>query len=581
MSELIDQYTIETTWSTRLADDIVLEATQGELPLEMETSILGHIDHINTNKYVETKEIYIKLLTFILKEDTKLPIQTVTRLGHIAGISDPPVAFQWGLLLIKLCRNSGLYTLKTINDKWYILPNFTIDNIAKQKLDKLQYLPPMKQKPINWKNNEMGGWLWENKHIILGHKFNRHDRYVACDVLNKLQSIPWEIDASTYLFEKKTNTKMNHKQFLRVVDQYLGQHFYFVWRYDSRGRSYTSGYDLDLQTDEYGKALVSLHKKELITQLQNLYIAIANHAGKDKLTWKERYDWTARQAIDKIKWKEPILGKKAIRALKDTTEGKPTGYVMSIDATASGLQIMAILSGCKKTAKLVNCIDPHKRYDIYSEVVKLMNKQLKKPNKVSRPIIKEVVMTHYYNSKAKPKLLLTDEQQDVFYKIIDGLLPGPESIMEMINNCWNPEITCNSWIMPDGHTAYIPVIKSIDGTYTDPEFGEIPLTWSQQATSSDFRSLCPNIIHSIDGYVAREMIRNCDFQLTHIHDCFVFNPNYLQKVCQTYRKIMADIASSNLFEDILRQITFDSSITVNKISTDLNIDILNSEYMLS
>ena len=52
MSELIDQYTIETTWSTRLADDIVLEATQGELPLEMETSILGHIDHINNNKYV-------------------------------------------------------------------------------------------------------------------------------------------------------------------------------------------------------------------------------------------------------------------------------------------------------------------------------------------------------------------------------------------------------------------------------------------------------------------------------------------------------------------------------------------------
>ena len=91
--------------------------------------------------------------------------------------------------------------------------------------------------------------------------------------------------------------------------------------------------------------------------------------------------------------------------------------------------------------------------------------------------------------------------------IIDGLLPGPESIMEMINNCWNPEITCNSWIMPDGHTAYIPVIKSIDGTYTDPEFGEIPLTWSQQAPSSDFRSLCPNIIHSI----ASKRINSPDF----------------------------------------------------------------------
>jgi len=68
---------------------------------------------------------------------------------------------------------------------------------------------------------------------------------------------------------------MNKKQFLRVIDQYLGEHFYFVWRYDSRGRSYSSGYDLNLQSDEYGKALLSLHNKEAITELPNLYIAIA------------------------------------------------------------------------------------------------------------------------------------------------------------------------------------------------------------------------------------------------------------------------------------------------------------------
>ena len=117
--------------------------------------------------------------------------------------------------------------------------------------------------------------------------------------------------------------------------------------------------------------------------------------------------------------------------------------------------------------------------------------------------------------------------------------------------------------------------------YTDVELGDIPLRWYHQTTSDNFRSLCPNVIHSIDGYIAREMIRRCDFQLSHIHDCFVFNPNYLQKVIATYKEIMAEIAKSNLFNDILRQITGNPNISATKASTDLDLDILDSSYMLS
>ena len=39
MTISIDQYTIETTWSTRITDDIVLKAIQGDVPDNMETSI--------------------------------------------------------------------------------------------------------------------------------------------------------------------------------------------------------------------------------------------------------------------------------------------------------------------------------------------------------------------------------------------------------------------------------------------------------------------------------------------------------------------------------------------------------------
>ena len=580
----IEQYALETSWSTRITDEVILESIQGDIPFPMELSILEAITDLNSGK-VSNKEIFIKLFSILLRDPVSKPIQAIsTQLGHIAGIKDSARAFEWGILLVKECKDSGLYTLRQIDNEWYVHPNFTLDKETQRKLDKLQYLPPMKVMPKNWSNNHNGGWLWENKHLILGSRFTKHDKPLSYDVINKLQRIPWEIDTNTYLFEKQTNRILNKKKFLRVINEYLGSSFHFVWRYDSRGRSYSSGYDLNLQSNEYGKALLSLHKKELITEtgLPNLYIAIANHAGKDKLTWQDRYDWAVMQKFDKIDeiaWNEPILGRKAVRALKDTEDGKPTGYVMSLDATSSGIQVMAAVSGCKKTARFVNMMDPAIRYDLYTEIASLMNMQLPKP--ISRKIVKQVAMTHFYNSRATPKALLSKIELGVFYNIITGLLPGAEDVMDIINQCWNPNANHHTWIMPDGHTVYVPVVESTNGVYSDPELGDIPLRWLHQTKSDNFRSLCPNVIHSIDGYVAREMIRRCNFQLSHVHDCFVFNPNYLQDVTSMYREIMAEIAKGDILQDILQQITGNSSLVVTKFSDDLDCNIVNSNYMLS
>ena len=153
--------------------------------------------------------------------------------------------------------------------------------------------------------------------------------------------------------------------------------------------------------------------------------------------------------------------------------------------------------------------------------------------------------------------------------------------MDIINACWNSNEDHHTWVMPDGHTVYVPVIEGINGTYADAELGEIPLRWYHQTKSENFRSLCPNVIHSIDGYIAREMVRRCNFQLSHVHDCFVFNPNLLQVVGKTYREIMADIAKGDIFRDILRQITGDNTMQITKASSDLDQDILKSSYMLS
>jgi len=579
MTEAIDQYLLETSWSTRITDEIVLEAITGDIPLGMELNILNGISGINRGK-VTNKEIFIKFFSIILCEKVGRPIQAIsTQLGHAAGISDSAKAFEWGILLVKLCRDAGLYTLTKIDQEWYVNPNFTLDKKTKQKIAKLQYLPPMKTLPLQWSDNTNGGWLWESKHLVLGSRFTKHARPLAYDVINKLQAVEWEIDTDTYLLEKETNRNLNKKKFLRVINEYLGSPFHFVWRYDSRGRSYSSGYDLNLQSNEYGKALLSLHNKEIIKSEVNLFVAIANHMGQDKLTWEERIKFVCEQDEDDIVWDEPILGRKALRALDDCRAGKPSGYVMSLDATSSGIQIMAAISGCRTTATYVNAIDPNVRYDVYAEVTDLMNAKLDKP--IPRKIGKQCVMTHFYNSKATPKALLSEEELAVFYEVIEGLLPGAEGVMEAINECWDPEADHHSWVMPDGHTVYVPVVEGINATYMDDELGDIPLRYYEQTNSDNFRSLCPNVIHSIDGYIAREMIRRCDFQLSHIHDCFVFSPDHLQEVAQCYREIMAEVAEGNIFRDILRQITGNPKMGVIKFSNDLAEGILDSSYMLS
>ncbi len=338
-SAAIDQFNIETSWSTRITDSIILESIKGDIPLPMEMNILQGINDLNRGK-VSNKDIFVKFFSIILRDKVSKPIQAVsTQLGHIAGISDPARAFEWGILLIKTCKEAGLYTLEHIENEWYVCPNFTLDKETKQKLAKLQYLPPMKTVPIKWTNNHDGGWMWENKHLVLGKRFNQHDKPLSYDVINKLQTIPWEIDTDTFLLEKDTNSKLSKKKFLRVMNEHLGQPFHFVWRYDSRGRSYSSGYHLNLQSNEYGKALLSLHKKEMITNEGNMLIAIANHAGKDKLTWLERIEWAGLQNPDNIEWEQPILGRKAMRAFEDMEKGKPSGYVMSLDATSSGYML--------------------------------------------------------------------------------------------------------------------------------------------------------------------------------------------------------------------------------------------------
>jgi DNA-directed RNA polymerase len=586
----------ELEYSKRMRNNLILTDVLDDIPTKITQSLNLAIDSYRSGSYYQSKQnrvaklpetidIVSNIIAIILSSKRKQPIQGLaTELGRSLGYHNQISAVKTGAEILALCHGK-LYDIELNDDGTEIVPKYKLTSDSIDKLNVLQYLPPMVQKPNDWISNTDGGWLWERKSIILG-KGTHHFKPQAYDALNLLQSVAWTIDIPTYTNFVNTNEAMDNDQFERVICQYFGKPFYFVWRYDKRGRSYSSGYDLNVQSNEYGKALLSLFNKKVVTNLDNIKIAIAGHAGQDKLTWDYRIKWFNQQLnLDVDTFDEPILGSKAIQAYLDSKKGIPTGYTMSIDATASGLQVMSALSGCKVTARACNMVNTGNREDIYQFVADSMNAILKPIDSVTRKDVKKPVMTTFYNSEANPKATFNKQQLSAFYEALDDALPGALDVMEAVNQYWDNTADVHMWTLPDGHVAKVPVTEMSDIRIEVDELDHRTFTYryNKQQPSENYRSLVANIVHSVDGYVAREMVRRCHsmkIDLVHIHDCFVFSPDYLQVVQQTYREILAEIANSDLLSDILSKIS-GSYVPVTKLSTDLAKEILNSEYMLS
>lgn len=457
------------------------------------------------------------------------------------------------------------------NQENMLYPLYQMPTNHRKDRKNYHYVPPQLGYPEDWEDNFTHG------PVTLGNVVHQYPQ--ALDALNKLQSIPFKLDPTVILEEERTkDTK--YDRYLKVISKYLGKTFYFIWKFDKRGRSYSQGYDINLQSNEYHKAQLSLAFDEVVKDEDALKIAIANHAGHSKLNWEDRIAWFDAQegVFDTEGFDEPILGRKALRAYESFLEGTPTGYWMSIDATASGLQIMAAISDCEQTAKLVNLINTGKREDVYQMVADEMNKSLNLEDHVSKKEVKKPVMTRFYNSQAMPKKLLNKKQLKAFERVLNGLMPGGMQVMELINLCWDTDKDEFSWTLPDGHVAHCPVVENETVTVKLHEY-EFPFTYKKQQGSKNFRSLCPNIIHSIDGWIAREMVRRTKFDLFHIHDCFAFHPNHLEEVKDTYKSILADLNDMDLLGSIVSELL--GKNVVCKGTNKLSNEIRKSEYALS
>jgi hypothetical protein len=218
-----------------------------------------------------------------------------------------------------------------------------------------------------------------------------------------------------------------------------------------------------------------------LTPYEYILIDIANCWGLDKYTWDERIAWVKENVEDLealvIDAKDPYLYLKAIRAKQDAEIGIATGYMIGLDATQSGLQLMACMSGCRTTAKNTNLINTGKREDFYNKVTATMNRF--SLGGYGRDDIKPPVMTVFYGSQNEPMKVFGEDTPELaaFYATLEKECPGPMEVMEDIKKCWNSDALVHSWVLPDGHTAYVPVKVQVSKKIEVAELSKATFTY--------------------------------------------------------------------------------------------------------
>lgn len=322
-------------------------------------------------------------------------------------------------------------------------------------------------------------------------------------------------------------------------------------------------------------------------------IAVANAFGKDKVVWDSRLkfadsliDIPFEEQLDIAlnEAKEPMLAVKALHAVRDAQNGVPSGFLVNLDCTASGLQIMAALTGCKKTAARVNLINTGNRENVYDHMAQTMRDF---GCDVDADIMKAPTMTVFYGSTEQPKSIFGEDTKELamFYKTLEKDLTGAWNMLNTVQSVWNPEWLRYGFTLPDNHTVDIPVMCKKDFKIEIAEFFKRTFTFRTSVNcEKDYsRELCANVTHAVDGYIVRRMYALANeqgWELATIHDSFWCLPNYVNYMRQNFVTIMVDIAKSDLLTQILRDLTGKNAI-YEKYSQDLHLDILKSEYALS
>jgi hypothetical protein len=232
---------------------------------------------------------------------------------------------------------------------------------------------------------------------------------------------------------------------------------------------------------------------KLLTSLDYLKVQIANCMGHDKLSWEDRIDWVNTNE-DKLlnlcaDADEPAQMFSAVCTYQDALLELPVNGTVSLDATASCVQYISLLTGDRESAIASNIVDSGIRQDAYTLVHAATGL-----SDIPRSDCKKAVMQSSYGSVTIADAIY-GANAPKFYAAMNQVLPEVLRYVDLANSCWNPKAITHEWVMPDGFHVVLPSEKKVEHT-VQFKGKSLTITETIEAPAKSSKRLPSCIIHS-------------------------------------------------------------------------------------
>lgn len=233
--------------------------------LDVEKTVIAVIAAVlHTTQTQTIQQVVGYLANHIPHED---PFQCAVTAGEIISLGHKP-----GGLYEIIRHGSGTPATIQVN-RWDYLEKKLLH--AFDWINDTHFNPPLIEPPKEVTNNHSCGYHTIQEPCILG-RYTLHDDKINLDTINSLNSIEWVLDpdvlAEPEVPSKPLKDATAHQQFVHMAQQsrklyqmFKDRVFWLVWQADSRGRYYSHGYHINLQAQEYKKALLSFNREEILT----------------------------------------------------------------------------------------------------------------------------------------------------------------------------------------------------------------------------------------------------------------------------------------------------------------------------
>tara|TARA_R100001594_G_scaffold17813_1_gene36023 strand:+ start:539 stop:2905 length:2367 start_codon:yes stop_codon:yes gene_type:complete len=425
-------------------------------------------------------------------------------------------------------------------------------------------------------------------------------------------------------FRRSCRTRMT----MEAIERFKNKTFYIPWSFDYRGRAYPIPAFLTPQDTDYGKSLLRFADEKYINNESAEWLAfqVATTYGRDKDTWDERQAWVldnltliSRVANNPIRYlpdweaaEEPWQFLAACEEYYNCVvmqTRRCTGLMVAIDATCSGLQILAGLASDKSTAQLVNVLPSDRPQDAYKAVAEYSKPNI--PERLrpywDRKATKRSVMTIPYNAKpysnrtyirdALKEKGIEIEQDELTQAVkavrgaMDSIVPGPMDVMKWIEKevgfiiregKKKADVVILEWETPSGFIVYQRLMEIHEQKLQLQLLGKCKVSVitdddEQVSIIKHKAATAPNLIHSLDASLLQMASSRFDAPLATIHDSVLTRATDMSKLSTLVRETYMDLfANTNYLQDFATAI---GAKTEPPIIGDLEpSDVIDSTY---